>query len=47
MLFSFKFLCILQVINSISGDLQKLIRCFNGTVIINFSRTSLATLGIG
>ena len=38
---------ILQLINGISSDLQKLLKYFNGTAIIAFFRILLALFGAG
>ena len=37
----------MQLINGISSDFQKLLRYFNGTVIVEFFRTPLAAFGAG
>ena len=37
----------LQLINGISSDLQKLLKCFNGTTIAAFLKIPLAAFGAG
>ena len=41
------FNCTLQLINCISSDLQKLLRYFNGTIIVTFCRIPSLLFGAG